>query len=75
MIVLLLGRGICGIHSASALMFFVSTFVRIFQVASIFPMSILKSFGTMESEILIGVSLFVFTVTILEKSEIAEGVY
>jgi TRAP-type mannitol/chloroaromatic compound transport system permease large subunit len=38
-------------------------------------MSMLKSFGTMESEILIGVPVFVFMGTILEKSEVAESVY
>jgi tripartite ATP-independent transporter DctM subunit len=66
---------ICGIHLAFALMFLAITFGLIFQGASIFPMSMLKSFGTMESEILIAVPLFVFMGTILEKSEVAEGVY
>jgi len=75
MMVLLLGMVICGIHLAFALMFLAITFGLIFQGASIFPMSMLKSFGTMESEILIAVPLFVFMGTILEKSEVAEGVY
>jgi len=75
MMVMLLGMVICGIHLAFALMFLAITFGLIFQGASIFPMSMLKSFGTMESEILIAVPLFVFMGTILEKSEVAEGVY
>jgi tripartite ATP-independent transporter DctM subunit len=75
MMVLLLGMVICGIHLAFALMFLALVFGLIFQGASIFPMSMLKSFGTMESEILIAVPLFVFMGTILKKSEVAEGVY
>ena len=75
MMVLLLGMVICGIHLAFALMCLAITFGLIFYGASIFPMSMLQFFGTMESEILIAVPLFVFMGTILEKSEVAEGVY
>ena len=75
MMVLLLGMVICGIHLAFALMFLALVFGLIFQGFSIFPMSMLSIFGTMESEILIAVPLFVFMGTILEKSEVAEGVY
>ena len=72
---LLLVMVICGIHLAFALMFLALTFGLIFQGMSIFSMSMLSIFGTMESEILIAVPLFVFMGTILEKSEVAEGVY
>jgi tripartite ATP-independent transporter DctM subunit len=41
----------------------------------VFSMSMLSFFGTMESEELIAVPLFVFMGTILEKSEVAENVY
>ncbi len=75
MMVFLLGMVICGIHLAFALMFLAIVFGLIFQGMSIFPMSMLSIFGTMESEILIAVPLFVFMGTILEKSEVAEGVY
>ncbi|MBW1680022.1 MAG: TRAP transporter large permease subunit [Deltaproteobacteria bacterium] len=72
---LLLAMVICGIHLAFALMFLALVFGLIFQGTSIFPMSMLKFMGMMESEILIAVPLFVFMGTILEKSEVAEGVY
>ncbi len=49
MMVLLLGMVICGIHLAFALMFLALVFGLIFQGFSIFPMSMLKFFGTMES--------------------------
>ena len=75
MIALLLGMVICGIHLAFALIFLALVFGVIFQGYTIFPMAMFKFFGTMESEILIAVPLFVFMGTILEKSEIAEGVY
>jgi tripartite ATP-independent transporter DctM subunit len=75
MMALLLAMVIGGIHLAFALMFLALVFGLIFQGASIFPMSMLKFFGMMESEILIAVPLFVFMGTILEKSEVAEGVY
>jgi tripartite ATP-independent transporter DctM subunit len=75
MMAVLLGMVICGIPLAFALMFLALTFGLIFQGPSIFPMAMLKFFGTMESEILIAVPLFVFMGTILEKSEVAEGVY
>jgi len=72
---LLLVMVIGGIHLAFALMFLALVFGLIFQGMSIFSMSMLSIFGTMESEILIAVPLFVFMGTILEKSEVAEGVY
>jgi tripartite ATP-independent transporter DctM subunit len=72
---LLLVMVIGGIHLAFALMFLALTFGLIFQGMSVFSMSMLSIFGTMESEILIAVPLFVFMGTILEKSEVAEGVY
>lgn len=72
---LLLAMVICGVHLAFALMFLAITFGLFFQGSSIFSMSMLKFFGTMESEILIAVPLFVFMGTILEKSQVAEGVY
>jgi tripartite ATP-independent transporter DctM subunit len=75
MLVLLLGMVICGIHLAFALMFMAITFGLIFMGASLFPMSMLGFFGTMESEVLIAVPLFVFMGTTLEKTEIAEAAY
>ena len=75
MMALLLVMVICGIHLAFALLFLALVFGLIFQGMSIFPMSMLTFFGMMESEILIAVPLFVFMGTILEKSEVAEGVY
>ena len=72
---LLLLMVIGGIHLAFALFFLALVFGLIFQGPVIFSMSMLKIFGTMESEILIAVPLFVFMGTILEKSEVAEGVY
>lgn len=73
---ILLVMVICGVHLAFALMFLSLVFGLIFfQGPVIFSMSMLSIFGTMESEILIAVPLFVFMGTILEKSEIAEGVY
>ena len=75
MIVMLLGMVICGVHLAFSLFFLALVFGLIFQGPTIFPMAMFKFFGTMESEILIAVPLFVFMGTILEKSEVAEGVY
>lgn len=72
---LLLVMVICGVHLAFALFFLALAFGLIFLGPAIFSMSMLSIFGTMESEILIAVPLFVFMGTILEKSEIAEGVY
>lgn len=66
---------ICGIHLAFALFFLALVFGLFFQGPMIFSLSMLKIFGTMESEILIAVPLFVFMGTILEKSQVAEGVY
>ncbi len=75
MMVLLLAMVICGVHLAFTLMFLAVVFGMIYQGPVILNMSMLKFFGTMESEILIAVPLFVFMGTILEKSEVAEGVY
>jgi len=75
MMALLLAMVICGVHLAFALMFLAVAFGMIYQGPVILKMSMLKFFGTMESEILIAVPLFVFMGTILEKSEVAEGVY
>ena len=72
---LLLVMVICGVHLAFALFFLSMVFGLIFQGPAIFSMSMLKIYGVMESEILIAVPLFVFMGTILEKSEVAEGVY
>lgn len=75
MMALLLVMVICGVHLAFALMFLSMVFGLIYEGGVIFPMAMLKFFGTMQSEILIAVPLFVFMGTILEKSEVAEGVY
>ena len=75
MMVLLLGMVICGIHLSFGLMFMAITFGLIFMGGSFFPMSMMGFFGTMESEVLIAVPLFVFMGTILEKTEIAEAAY
>ena len=75
MMTLLLIMVICGVHLAFALIFLALVFGLMYQGLTIFPMSMLKIYGTMESEILIAVPLFVFMGTILEKSEVAEGVY
>jgi len=72
---ILLAMVICGVHLAFALMFLATVFGMIYQGPVILKMSMLKFIGTMESEILIAVPLFVFMGTILEKSEVAEGVY
>jgi tripartite ATP-independent transporter DctM subunit len=71
----LLGMVIGGVHLAFALMFLSVVFGLIYQGWVLFPMAMLSFFGTMQSEILIAVPLFVFMGTILEKSEVAEGVY
>ena len=75
MLALLLGMVICGIHLAFALIFLAVAFGLIFLGPSTFSLAMLKIYGTMESEILIAVPLFVFMGTILEKSKVAEGVY
>jgi tripartite ATP-independent transporter DctM subunit len=72
---LLLVMVICGIHLAFGLFFLALLFGLIYQGPVILKMSMLSIFGTMESEILIAVPLFVFMGTVLEKSEVAEGVY
>ncbi|OPX38015.1 MAG: hypothetical protein B1H11_05125 [Desulfobacteraceae bacterium 4484_190.1] len=75
MMAILLTMVIGGVHLAFALMFLSVVFGLIYEGWMIFPMAMLKFFGTMQSEILIAVPLFVFMGTILEKSEVAEGVY
>jgi tripartite ATP-independent transporter DctM subunit len=75
MMAVLLAMVIGGIHLAFALMFLSVVFGLVYEGWVIFPMAMLKFFGTMQSEILIAVPLFVFMGTILEKSEVAEGVY
>ena len=75
MLTILLIMVIGGVHLAFALMFLAVVFGLIYQGLTIFPMAMLKVFGTMQSEILIAVPLFVFMGTILEKSGVAEGVY
>ena len=72
---MLLVMVICGVHLAFALMFLSVVFGLIYEGWVVFPMAMLNFFGTMQSEILIAVPLFVFMGTILEKSEVAEGVY
>ncbi len=72
---LLLVMVIGGIHLAFGLLFLAVVFGLVYQGMSIFPMSMLTFFGTMESEELIAVPLFVFMGTILEKTEVAEGVF
>ena len=72
---ILLVMVIGGVHLAFALLFLSVVFGLIFQGDMIIPMSMLKFNGVMESEILIAVPLFVFMGTILEKSEVAEGVF
>lgn len=75
MMALLLIMVIGGVHLAFCLMFLAVIFGLAYQGLIIFPMSMLQIFGTMESEELIAVPLFVFMGTILEKTEVAEGVY
>jgi tripartite ATP-independent transporter DctM subunit len=75
MMAILLVMVIGGVHLAFSLMFLAVVFGLIFQGSAIFPLSMLKIYGVMESEILIAVPLFVFMGTVLEKSGVAEGVY
>jgi tripartite ATP-independent transporter DctM subunit len=75
MMALLLIMVIGGVHLSFALLFLSIVFGLFFQGSIILDMSMLKSFGMMESEILIAVPLFVFMGTVLEKSGVAEGVY
>ena len=72
---LLLLMVIGGVHLAFALFFLSLAFGLFIQGPVVLSMSMLKIFGLMESEILIAVPLFVFMGTLLEKSEVAEGVY
>ncbi|MEW5910105.1 MAG: TRAP transporter large permease subunit [Thermodesulfobacteriota bacterium] len=75
MMALLLILVIGGVHLAFCLMFLAIIFGIAYQGLTFFPMSMLSFFGTMESEELIAVPLFVFMGTILEKTEVAENVY
>ncbi|MGE5258887.1 MAG: TRAP transporter large permease [Hyphomicrobiales bacterium] len=75
LMVLLLGLVIGGAHLAFVLMLLAIVFGLAYMGPMIFSMSMLSFFGTMESEELIAVPLFVFMGTILEKSEVAENVY
>jgi tripartite ATP-independent transporter DctM subunit len=75
MMVLLLVMVIGGVHLAFALMLLAIGFGVAYMGPMIFSMSMLSFFGTMESEELIAVPLFVFMGTILEKTEVAENVY
>jgi tripartite ATP-independent transporter DctM subunit len=75
MMALLLIMVIGGVHLAFSLMFLALIFGLAYQGLVIFPMSMLSFFGTMESEELIAVPLFVFMGTVLEKTEVAENVY
>src|SRR4030042_4252741 len=75
MIALFLILVIGGVHLAFCLMFLAIIFGIAYQGLTFFSMSMLSFFGTMESEELIAVPLFVFMGTILEKTEIAENVY
>ena len=72
---LLLVLVIGGVHLAFALMLLAIGFGVAYMGPMIFPMSMLSFFGTMESEELIAVPLFVFMGTILEKTEVAENVF
>ncbi len=72
---LLLVMVIGGVHLAFALMLLAIGFGVAYMGPMIFSMSMLSFFGTMESEELIAVPLFVFMGTILEKTEVAENVY
>jgi tripartite ATP-independent transporter DctM subunit len=72
---LLLAFVIGGVHLAFCLMLLALVFGFIYMGPMILPMSMLSFFGTMESEELIAVPLFVFMGTILEKTEVAENVY
>jgi tripartite ATP-independent transporter DctM subunit len=75
MLSILLVMVIVGFHLAFALMLLALAVGLIYMGPVIFPMSMLKFYGIMQSEILIAVPLFVFMGTILEKSGVAEGVY
>ena len=75
MLGILLIMVIGGVHLAFALLFLAAVFGLLYQGLIIFPMSMLQFFGTMESEELIAVPLFVFMGTLLEKTEVAEGVF
>ncbi len=75
LMVLLLGLVIGGAHLAFVLMLLAIVFGLAYMGPMVFSMSMLSFFGTMESEELIAVPLFVFMGTILEKSEVAENVY
>ncbi|MFO7708840.1 MAG: TRAP transporter large permease subunit [Desulfobacterales bacterium] len=75
LISLLLVLVIGGAHLGFALMLLAIGFGFAYMGPMIFSMSMLSFFGTMESEELIAVPLFVFMGCILEKSEVAESVF
>jgi tripartite ATP-independent transporter DctM subunit len=75
LISLLLVLVIGGAHLGFALMLLAIGFGLAYMGPMIFSMSMLSFFGTMESEELIAVPLFVFMGCILEKSEVAENVF
>jgi tripartite ATP-independent transporter DctM subunit len=72
---LLLTLVIGGAHLGFVLMVLAIGFGLAYMGPMIFSMSMLSFFGTMESEELIAVPLFVFMGCILEKSEVAENVF
>ena len=72
---LLLFLVIGGVHLAFALMMLAIGFGVVYMGPGFFSMATLSFFGTMESEELIAVPLFVFMGCILEKSEVAENVF
>ncbi len=75
MMALLLVMVIGGVHLAFSLLFLAVAFGLVYEGLMIFPMSMLSFVGTMESEELIAVPLFVFMGCILERTEVAENVY
>ena len=72
---LLLVVVIGGVHLAFALMLLALGFGFAYMGPMVLSLSMLSFFGTMMSEELIAVPLFVFMGTILEKTQIAENVY
>lgn len=75
LMVLLFVLVIGGVHLGFVLMTLAIVFGLAYMGPTILPMSMLSFFGTMESEELIAVPLFVFMGCILEKSEVAENVF
>jgi tripartite ATP-independent transporter DctM subunit len=72
---LLLVLVIGGAHLGFVLMALAICFGLAYMGPTFFSMAMLSFFGTMESEELIAVPLFVFMGCILEKSEVAENVF